>query len=57
MCLRKLVQLKRKYLNNKDTQTLQTINDFVINVINKDKHYYNKLSSYNFNEKTIKYLM
>ena len=53
----KLVELKKQYENNKDAKILKEINDFIDNVINKDKKYYSKLSSYDFDEETKKYLV
>ena len=53
----KLVELKKQYENNKDAKILKEINDFIDNVINKDKSYYSKLSSYDFDEETKKYLV
>lgn len=48
--LLKLIKLK------KTGKTLE-VNDFILNVINKDKHYFKKLSSYDFNNEQLKYLM
>ena len=53
----RLVELKKQYENNKDSEILKEINDFIDNVINKDKSYYSKLSSYDFDNETLKYLM
>ena len=53
----KLVELEKQYENNKDAKILKEINDFIDNVINKDKKYYSKLSSYDFDEETKKYLV
>lgn len=48
--LLKLIELK------KTGKTLEADN-FIKNVINKDKHYFKKLSSYDFNNEQLKYLM
>ena len=53
----KLVKLKKQYEMNKNAKILKEINDFIDNGINKDKSYYSKLSSYNFDNETLKYLM
>lgn len=53
----KLVELKKQYMKTNDTKISETINDYINNVINKDKKYFSKLSSYDFDEETIKYLI
>ena len=53
----KLVELKKQYEDNKDTKIFKEINDFIDNGINKDKSYYAKLLSYNFDNETLRYLM
>ena len=53
----KLEELKRQYEKNKDAKILEEINDFIDNVIKKDKKYYSKLSSYDFDKETKKYLI
>lgn len=55
--LLKLVELKIKYIQTKDEKILEVINDYITNVINKDKHYYSKLKSYNFSDDILKYLL
>lgn len=55
--LLKLVQLKIKYIQTKDEKILEVINEYISNVINKDKHYYSKLKSYNFSDDILKYLL
>ena len=55
--LLKLVEMKKKYFENNDPILLKEINDFINNVINKDKHYYLKLYSYDFDNITIEYLI
>lgn len=56
--LLKLVDLEKKYLEDESNkEILKTINEFINNVINKDKRYYSKLQSYNFDEETIRYLL
>ena len=55
--LLKLVELKIKYIQTKDEKILEVINEYISNVINKDKHYYSKLKSYNFSDDILKYLL
>ena len=57
--LLKLVDMMREYeeQKEKDKQLLQQINDYIDNVINKDKRYYNKLSNYNLTNEQLKYLL
>lgn len=55
--LLKLVELKIKYIQTKDEKVLEVINEYISNVINKDKHYYSKLKSYNFSDDILKYLL
>lgn len=42
----KLIAMKEKYLQKKDQKLLQEINFFIENVINKDKRFFHKVSSY-----------
>ncbi len=53
----RLVKLKKEYIETGDKKTLAEINTFIHNVINKDKSYYHKLCQYNFDNKTLKYLL
>jgi len=55
--LLKLVGMMQTYETNKDVNLLNEINNFIDNVINKDKSYYNKLQSYDFDNETLKYLI
>jgi len=57
--LLKLIDMMKDYeeQEEKDKQLLQRINDFIDNVINKDKRYYNKLNKYNFTNEQLKYLI
>ena len=57
--LLKLIDMMKDYeeQEEKDKQLLQRINDFIDNVINKDKRYYNKLTKYNFTNEQLKYLL
>lgn len=55
--LLKFVEMRKEYEKSKDIKLLDIIYDFVENVINKDRRYYSKLSSYNFDIETLKYLM
>ena len=53
----KLVDKMKQYEEKKDTNLLSEINDFINNVINNDSSYYKKLSSYDFDNDTLKYLI
>ena len=55
--LLKFVELRKEYEKSNDIKLLDIIYDFIENVINKDKRYYSKLSSYNFDSEILKYLM
>ena len=49
--------MMKEYQETKNQKLKNIINDFIKNVINKDKKYYSKLKSYNFNNEILKYLM
>ncbi len=57
--LLKLIDMMREYeeQKEKDKQLLRRINDYIDNVINKDKSYYSKLNKYNFTSEQLKYLL
>jgi hypothetical protein len=57
--LLKLIDIMKDYeeQEEKDKQQLQRINDFIDNVINQDRRYYNKLSKYNFTDEQLRYLL
>ena len=55
--LEKLIEMKKMYLEKKDEKLLKEINSFIENVINKDPHYFSKLSSYDFSKEELEYLM
>lgn len=55
--LLKFVEMRKEYEKSNDIALLDIIYDFIENVINKDKRYYSKLSTYNFDNETLKYLM
>lgn len=55
--LMKLVEMKKRYNEKPDTELLKEINEFIENGINKDNSYYSKLSSYNFDNETLGYLL
>ena len=57
--LLKLIDMMKEYEEQKEKnkQLLQQINDYIDNVINKDKRYYSKLSKYNFTNEQLKYLL
>lgn len=55
--LLKLVDMMKQYQETENKKLKITINDFINNVINKDKRYYSKLRNYNFDNEILKYLM
>lgn len=55
--LLKLVDMMKEYQETKNADLKNIINDFIENVINKDKHYFKKLKSYNFKNEILEYLM
>ena len=52
-----LISWIKEYNDQENDQLKKDINNFIDNVINKDKRYYNKLLSYNFNNDQLKYLI
>lgn len=57
--LLKFVEMVKTYQEQeeKDTNLLDQINQFIDEVINKDKHYFKKLYSYNFTEEELQFLL
>lgn len=57
--LLKFVKMVKTYQEQeeKDTNLLEQINQFIDEVINKDKHYFKKLYSYNFTEEELQFLL
>lgn len=55
--LLKLVDMMKEYQETENEKLKITINDFIENVINKDKKYYSKLKNFNFDNEIIKYLI
>ena len=57
--LLKLIDMMKEYeeQKEKDKQLLRQINEFIDNVINKDKSYYSKLSEYNLTNEQLRYLL
>lgn len=55
--LLKLVDMMKEFQKTKNEKLKITINDFINNVINKDKRYYTKLKNYNFDNEILKFLM
>lgn len=55
--LLKLVDMMKEFQETKNEKLKITINDFINNVINKDKRYYSKLKNYNFDNEILKFLM
>ena len=52
-----LLEWIKEYEKNESEQLKNNINNFIDNVINNDKRYYNKLLEYNFNNDQLKYLI
>ena len=52
-----LLEWIKEYEKNESEQLKKDINNFIDNVINNDKRYYNKLIDYNFNNDQLKYLI
>lgn len=48
------LKMREEYKQTHDKELLKEINKFVDEVINKDKHYYSKLKSYNFSKEQIR---
>ena len=55
--LAKLVKMMEQCQKTENQKLKNMINDFINNVINKDRKYYSKLKNYNFDNETLKYLM
>lgn len=60
--MREYVRLRKLYSQMVDNhhpnkELFDLIENFIVNVINKDKEYFTKLSSYNFNNDDLKYCM
>ncbi len=53
----RLVRMKKQYEKTGDEELKRKINEYVENVINKDKRYYSKLSKYKLDYEMIKYLI
>ena len=51
----KLVEMMKEYQKTENQKLKNMINDFINNVINKDRKYYSKLKNYNFDNETLKY--
>lgn len=49
----KYLEMRQEYKKTRNPKLLKQINKFIDNVINKDKHYYRKLKSYNFTREQI----
>ncbi len=50
----KYLEMRKDYKQTHDKDLLKKINKFIEEVINKDKHYYRKLKSYNFTREQIR---
>lgn len=47
----------KEYQETENENLKIIINDFIENAINKDKHYFKKLKSYNFENEILRYLI
>jgi len=50
----KYLDMREEYKKTHDRELLKEINRFIDEVINKDKHYYSKMKSYNFSKDQLK---
>lgn len=55
--LLKLVEMMKEYQETENQELKNRINEFIENVINKDRHYFKKLKSYNLKNEILQYLM
>jgi hypothetical protein len=55
--LLKLIAQKKRFEITQSPRLRAKINIYIEEVINKDKRYYSKLTSYNFNNEQLKYLL
>lgn len=53
----KLVDMMKEYQETENGDLKIIINEFIENAINKDKHYFKKLGSYNFENEILEYLL
>lgn len=51
------IKMKQEYEKTQDYLLLQRINTFTNNVINKDKHYFHKIQSYNLSNEQLEYCL
>ena len=54
--LLKLIAKKKQFIITRDPKLRVEINTYIEDVINKDKKYYSKLTSYNFDNEQLQYL-
>ena len=50
------IELKKQYYNNYSNELKKEINRFIDDVINNDKKFYSKLSSYNLSNNELNYI-
>ena len=53
----KYIDMKKEYEITQNSSLLEEINNFTNEVINKDKHYYHKIYSYNLSKEQLKYCL
>jgi len=51
------IDMKKEYEKTQDSLLLDEINRFTEEIINKDKHYYRKLYSYNLTKEQLHYCL
>lgn len=49
----KLIKMQEEYFKTKDKRLLKQINDYIDNVMNKDKRLFTKLSSYDLSNEQL----
>ena len=55
--LLKLIAKKKQFIITRDPKLRVEINAYIEDVINKDERYYSKLTSYNFDNEQLQYLL
>jgi len=55
--LMKLIKMKKQYIETGNKELLNEINDYIDNVINRDKHYFSKIHKYKFSREELRFLI
>ena len=53
----KLIKMKKQYIETGNKELLNEINDYIDNVINRDKHYFSKIHKYKFSREELRFLI